>query len=231
MKKIILSLSLIFSFSVKSQIKALTEDGKEVILFDNKTWKFVNDSDEKTLETISTNDQPFERSKDASFLIKSRKLDAGLYFNPKIWKITKSPFNSPSIEYVFTNNASPTVFGVFTTENAPIQTLKNLKEIIISGIQKNADYFRLKESEYRTVNNIKVLYLAYSANAKGIDFEYISNLYLTPEGYCSISSYTYGNKYEENKKVMADFINGLVPSEKGKEVVETAPPPPMSTKK
>lgn len=231
MKKIILSLSVIVSLFAKSQTKALTEDGKEVILFDNKTWKYVNDSDEKTLQTISTNEQSFEKSKGASFLIKSKKIEAGLYFNPKIWKITKSPFNYPSIEYVFMNNSTPTVFGALTTENAPVQTLKNLKDLILSGVQKSADYFRLKESEYRTVNNIKVLYLAYSANTKGIDFEYISNLYLTSEGYCSISSYTYANKYEENKKEMADFINGLVKSEKGKEVIEVAPPPPMASPK
>lgn len=233
MKKIILLSSIILSFSVKSQIKALTEDGKEVILLDNKTWKYVNESDEKTLETISTNEQSFEKSKDATFLIKSKKIDAGLYYNPKKWKPTKVAFSSPTLEHVFSNASVPNLYALFVSENAPIQTLKNLKDLLISGIQKNADYFRLKESEYRTINGIKVLHMKYNANAKGIDFEYIGNYYLTPEGYCGITVYTFANKYEESKNDMESFANGLVKAEKSKEVdiVEVLPPPPMSTKK
>lgn len=49
MKKYLLLILTVFFISANSQIKALTEDGKEIILFDNKTWKFVNESDEKTL--------------------------------------------------------------------------------------------------------------------------------------------------------------------------------------
>ncbi|GAB0155794.1 hypothetical protein CHRYSEOSP005_10560 [Chryseobacterium sp. Alg-005] len=234
MKKIILLASVIISFSVKSQIKALTEDGKEVVLLDNKTWKYVNESDEKTLETISNNEQPFEKSKDATFLIKSKRIDAGLYYNPKKWKPTKVSFSSPTLEQVFTHSSSPNLFALFVSESAPIQTLKNLKDLIISGIQKNADYFRLKESEYRTVNGLKMLHIKYSANTKGIDFEYIGNYYLTSDGYCGVTVYTFANKYGEYKNEIENFASGLVKTEKAEvaiDVVEVAPPPPMSTKK
>ncbi|MCY1660609.1 hypothetical protein [Chryseobacterium sp. SL1] len=233
MKKIILIAFVAVSFSTKAQTKAMTEDGKEVVLLDNKTWKFVNESDEKTLETISTNDQTYEKAKEATFLMKSKRVEGGVYYNPKVWRIIKSDINFPAIEHVFTNSTNPNIFALFISENAPIQTLKNLKELVIAGVQKNATYFRLKEAEYRTINDIKVLHMKYSVNAKGIDLEYMGNYYLTGDGYCSITAYTFVNKYEENKKAMESFINGIANVEKSQvtEIIEVAPPPPMSSKK
>lgn len=232
MKKIILLYLIFFSLYAKSQIKALTEDGKEVVLLDNKTWKFVNESDEKTLETITTNEQSFEKTKESTFLVKSKNVDGGFYYNPKRWKISRIPNNiNPFLEYGFTNVSNSSLFGLFGSEIMPIQSLKNLKDIVISTIQKKADYFRLKTSEYRSINGIKVLHLEYSINLKGLDFEYIANLYLTTEGYCSVTAYTYGNQFEVNKEQMEKFTNGIVKTEKANEIMEVGPPPPMSTVK
>ncbi|GEJ45569.1 MULTISPECIES: hypothetical protein [unclassified Chryseobacterium] len=234
MKKIILSACILLSFSVRSQIKALTEDGKEVVLLENKTWKFVNESDEKTLETITTNDELFEKTKESTFIVKSKNVDGGFYYNPKKWKIVKAPESSTFVEYAFNNLSNSTVYALFGSEIMPVQTLKNLKDILIPIIQRNSDYFKLKKSEYRTVNGIKVLHVEYSANVKGLDFEYIANLYLTSGGYCSVSTHTYANQFEANKNEMENFVNGIVKAEKrGTDVVEimTSPPPPMAPKK
>lgn len=233
MKKYTFFLLSLFSICINSQIKALTEDGKEVVLFDNQTWKFINESDEKTLVEIKDNTQVFNKSADATFLMKSKKVNTGIFFNPKKWKIINSGISSPFIDYYFNNTSDSNLFAILGSESAPVQTLKNLKELIVAGVQRNADYFRLKESEYRTVNNIKVLHLKYSANTKGIDFEYMGNYYLTPEGYGAATAYTFGNKYELNKTELENFINGITKTEKSAksdimdEVKYTNPPPPM----
>ena len=83
MKKIFTLAVLLQSLTFIAQQRALTEDGKEVVLFDNGTWKFVNESDAKVLETIVTNNNVFEKTKTASFLMKSKKMDVGVYFDPK----------------------------------------------------------------------------------------------------------------------------------------------------
>jgi hypothetical protein len=44
---------------------------------------------------------------------------------------------------------------MFVSESIEIPTLKNLKDLQVSLIEKRADYFKLKESEYRTVNGLK----------------------------------------------------------------------------
>ena len=76
--------------------------------------------------------------------------------------------------------------------------MKNLKELIVTSTKNRADYFRLKESEYRTVNGLKVLYLRYIANTKGIDFEYQMYAYLANGGYCSVSGYAYAKYFDQN---------------------------------
>ena len=138
-----------------AQVKGLTEDGKEVVLFDNGTWRFVNESDAKSLETIITNNIPFQKSSDASFLMRSKRMNMGVYFNPNKWKV--SPYAaSPYTEYLFSKTSGDDQLVAFLiTEKIQIPTLKNLKDIIIINIQKNADFFRLKDSEYRTVNGLK----------------------------------------------------------------------------
>ena len=169
MKKIFTLAVLLQSLTFIAQQRALTEDGKEVVLFDNGTWKFVNESDAKVLETIVTNNNVFEKPKTASFLIKSKKVDVGVYFDPKKWKLATQNI-SPHVEYFFAErNSNDGYFGFMITEKVQIATLKNLKDLIIENVNRNVDYFRLKESEYRTVNGMKVLYIRYAANKKGMN--------------------------------------------------------------
>ena len=169
MKKIFTLAVLLQSLTFIAQQRALTEDGKEVVLFDNGTWKFVNESDAKALETTITNNNLFEKSRNASFLMKSKKLDVGVYFDPKKWKLATQNI-SPHVEYFFAErNSNDGYFGFMITEKVQIATLKNLKDLIIENVNRNVDYFRLKESEYRTVNGMKVLYIRYAANKKGMN--------------------------------------------------------------
>lgn len=233
MKKLLFFGALIFSTGTFAQIKGLTDDGKEVVLFDNGTWRFVNESDQKTLETIKTNPTIFEKNKEATFLMKSQRLDVGIYFNPKKWKITTQKV-SPFVEYFFTaENSDNSLYGFLMTEKLQISTLKDLKNIILESVQKRVDYFRLKESEYRTVNGLKVLYIQYSANTKGIDLEYAGYYYLDSDGYCGVVGFTQQKEFEKFLPQLKDFLNGISATQK-LEVKEdskySSPPPPMETK-
>ena len=233
MKKIFILGIILLNVSVYSQTKGLTDDGKEVVLFDNGTWKFVNESDAKSLETISTNDFPFNKSKNAGFLMRSKKLDMGLYFNPPEWKVSPEKV-SPYVEYMFRANTEDQIIGFLITEKVQIPTLKNLRDILLIGVQKNADFFRLKESEYRTVNGLKVLYIRYIANTKGLDFEYAGNYYLNDLGYCGVIAFSPQNSFEKNSVKIHELLNGISSAKKdeSKEVITyDNPPPPMKLKK
>ena len=233
MKKIFTLAVLLQSLTFIAQQRALTEDGKEVVLFDNGTWKFVNESDAKALETIITNNNLFEKSRNASFLMKSKKLDVGVYFDPKKWKLATQNI-SPHVEYFFAErNSNDGYFGFMITEKVQIATLKNLKDLIIENVNRNVDYFRLKESEYRTVNGMKVLYIRYAANTKGMDFEYSGNYYINSDGYAGVVGFASQKVFEQSFGAVQELINGIsvTPKEDIKETVEyKSPPPPMISK-
>lgn len=220
MKKILSYAFFIFFFNGNAQIQALTEDGKEVVLFENKTWRFKNESDDKLLETITTNPEVFSKDNNSTFLFKSKKINAGIYVNPKLWKVNNY-LQAPYVEYIFQNTDNDQLIGMIVSEKIEIPTLKNLKDIQIAAIQKKADFFKLEESEYRNVNGLKVLYMSYIANTKGMDFKFINYYYLTEEGYFAVSSYTLKNNFDKHKTSMERFINGIVAIE----IKEKLPPP------
>lgn len=227
MKKILPFITLLVGFYAGAQVKGVTEDGNDVILFDDGTWKFVNESDAQTIEKIDENPAVFSKTKDQSHLLKSSKLDAGLYYNSKIWRISTQNVSS-HIEYFFRDkNPENPLFGFMTTEKMQIADLKSLKNLMLANIQRNVDFFRLKQSQYRTVNGLKVLYLRYAANVKGLDFEYGAYYYLSNSGYCSVVFYSAQNEFEKNAVVAEQFLNGLVKTQKATEVIFTSPPPPM----
>ena len=233
MKKIFTLAVLLQSLTFIAQQRALTEDGKEVVLFDNGTWKFVNESDAKALETTITNNNLFEKSRNASFLMKSKKVDVGVYFDPKKWKLATQNI-SPHVEYFFAErNSNDGYFGFMITEKVQIATLKNLKDLIIENVNRNVDYFRLKESEYRTVNGVKVLYIRYAANTKGMDFEYAGNYSINSDGYAGVVGFASQKVFEQSFGAVQELINGIsvTPKEDIKETVEyKSPPPPMISK-
>ena len=233
MKKIFTLAVLLQSLTFIAQQRSLTEDGKEVVLFDSGTWKFVNESDAKALETTITNNNLFEKSRNASFLMKSKKMDVGVYFDPKKWKLATQNI-SPHVEYFFAERSSNDgYFGFMITEKVQIATLKNLKDLIIENVNRNVDYFRLKESEYRTVNGMKVLYIRYAANTKGMDFEYAGNYSINSDGYAGVVGFASQKVFEQSFGAVQELINGIsvTPKEDIKETVEyKSPPPPMISK-
>lgn len=225
---LILGVFLLFSKAF-SQTKAVTDDGKAVVLFEDKTWKFVNESDALVWETISTNPTLYVKNKNATALLRSKILDIGINYNPNRWTISTQKRIS-FIEHLLNYESSgKMLIGFMVTEKVEIPTLKNLKDILLAGVQSRVDYFRLKKAEYRIVNGLKVLYLHYIANIKGLDFEYVGNYYLDSAGYSGIVGYSLQKDYEQNAVEIEDFLNGLVSAKKQEEIIYTNPPPPMQT--
>jgi len=108
-----------------------------------------------------------------------------------------------------------------------------LKELIIENVNRNVDFFRLKESEYRTVNGMKVLYIRYAANTKGMDFEYAGNYYINSDGYAGVVGFSSQKMFENSFGAIQELINGISLVSK-QEVLEaneyTTPPPLMKSK-
>tara|TARA_R110001632_G_scaffold77967_3_gene175284 strand:- start:415 stop:1047 length:633 start_codon:yes stop_codon:yes gene_type:complete len=207
MKKIILS-SILFAltFSVNSQIKAITENGDEVILYNDKTWKFINDSLDFAKEII-VNETLFKKGEKSTFLVKSNKIKMGVWINPKKWSFKKNP-NSDDAEYEFEFRDGD-LYGMIITEKIqiPVEAIKNIALENARGVAP--DIQSIKE-EYRTVNGKKVLMMQMSGTMQGIKFSYYSYYFSNDNGVVQLITYTSDNLLNSYLKDIEKFLNGFV---------------------
>ena len=143
----------LFSLNNFSQIKAVTESGDEVILYENNTWKYINDSINNNKE-IETNSFQYKKPKRATFLVKSKNLKVGIHINPKKWSFEKDADGEAS-EYSF-QMKNEDLYGMIITEKVQIPLI-NLKDIAIENAKEAAPDIQVDKEEYRYVNGKKLL--------------------------------------------------------------------------
>jgi len=211
MYKLIIAAALFsITLTANAQQKALTENGREVILYENGTWQYTGDSSATTgnsSDSITTNPVKFAKTSKATFAVKSNTVNVGVYINPAIWSFTPHKQNEPIPEYAFYTKSAD-IYGMLITEKTQIG-LENLREIALANAKKASDDVRVTNTEYRTVNNQKVLCLELKGTIKGIKFVYFGYYYSCEGGTVQLLTYTSQQLYASNKKAMEDFLNGF----------------------
>jgi hypothetical protein len=211
MPKIFFVFLLLFCVSAKSQIKALTNEGRQVILFDNGTWKYDEDSSTggmNTDDTIKLNNTKFFKSKEASFLVKSKTTNVGVYIDPAKWAFRPKADNETNPEYHFSLKTQDG-FAMLISEKTEI-SLDAMKEVALSNAQKASLDARIVNSEYRTVNGKKVLCLEMKATIRGIKFVYYGYYYSDSTGTNQLLTYSSEALFTKAQKELDTFLNGMV---------------------
>lgn len=207
MKKTIISFLLTLSIlHASGQIKAVTSNGDEVILNSDGTWKYVNDS-VQAASRIDTNRISFSKNAIATFLVKSNKVNCGIYLNPKKWAFTKSSADEAS-EYEFTLKGKD-AYAMLITEKieVPIETLN---VIAIENAKEAAPDIKIVKQEYRKVNNNMILLIQMDGTIQGIKFTYLGYYFSSSKGTLQLITYTATNLVNEYKNDLEELLNGLV---------------------
>ena len=209
MKKTILTgLILIFAQLLNAQISAVTETGEEVILYEDGTWKFLNDSNSILDDTIiAINKKEFIKDKNSTFLVKSKKLNIGIWINPKSWSFTKGSENDAS-EFKFQKKGGD-LYGMLIAEKTQI-SIENLKNIAVSNAKSVSPDINVIKEEYRKVNGIQVLLLQMSGTIQGFRFTYYGYYYSNANGTIQLLTYSGENLFPQFLGDMEEFLNGLV---------------------
>lgn len=211
-----LLLSILFFFvlaNIHAQTKALTENGKEVILYQNGIWKYTSDSTDKNLDTnnldsITVNSKPFTKAASASFLVKSNVFNTGVYIDPAKWAFSTRKDNDVNIEYRFELKAGDG-YGIMLTEKTPI-SLETMRQIALINAQKAAYDARIIKAEYRTVNGKKILCLEMRGTIKTIKVVYYNYYYSNANGTIQLVSFSSEALFDKNKNELEYLLNGLV---------------------
>lgn len=211
-KLFIVVFALLLSGSANSQIKALTEDGREVVLFENGTWKFKSDSINTTsatsTDTIVTNPNSYKKTTAASFLIKSKIFNVGVYMNPEKWTYSLPKPNETTPEYRFFAK-SQNGYAMMLTEKTEIP-LEKWPYIALINAQKAAVDAQIVKSEYRTVNGVSLVCVQLKGTIQGIKFVYLGYYYSNKNGSVQFLTYTSESLFEQSKKELEDFLNGFI---------------------
>lgn len=239
--KPILYLSFLLCWSVFFSQQAITNEGKEIMLFENKTWKssrgdlgkfstmeaftagdqkvmissdntwkFVNKATEDLYENTVMNSTSYTTPKTALLLVQSKRVDAGFYYNPKKWTILKEQHEYSHGEFALQGVLNKDLFasfGSFPLENNA--TLKNVKDIVLTGFLMNPSHYKVKRTEFRTVNGVEMFYIKY--HDIDLDYDIIHYYVINDDKTCAqISAGSPEKQFASSEKDLQDFLNGLI---------------------
>jgi hypothetical protein len=207
MKQTILTIALTAVCSLsQAQIKAITENGEEVVLFENGQWEYT-EGNEYVEEEILMNPVKFTRPATSAFLLKSTKFNVGTYLDSKKWTIEKGK-GDDAYEYQLTLNQGD-LYAMMITEQVEIP-LESLKAIALENARDVAPDVYVVKEEYRMVNGLRVLMMQMNGTLSGIKFSYYGYYFSSEKGTIQFIGYTSQNLLSKYQKTIEDLLNGLV---------------------
>ncbi len=207
MRVVILTVLILMSAQfLNAQINAITESGDEVILYEDGTWNYINDSIIENAE-IPINDKEFSKHIKSTFLVKSSKLNIGIWIDPKSWSFTKETDNGAS-EFQFQKKGDD-LYAMLISEKVQIP-IEDLKGIAFKNARKVAPDIKVVKEEYRNVNGIKVLVIQMSGTLQGIKFTYYGYYFSNSNGTIQLLTYTGEKLFNDYLEDIELFLNGLV---------------------
>lgn len=207
MKKIFLATGfLLLSILSFSQKKAVTETGEEVILYTDGTWKYANDSVAEKAN-LSTNPTVFKKNVNSTFLLKSTKLNVGIWINTKKWSFKKATDNEAA-EYEFQLKGKD-LYGMIITENTEIP-MESFRTVAVENAKDAAPDIKVVKEEYRMVNGKKILFMQLNGTIQGIKFTYYGYYFSSEKGAVQLLTYTAQNLLTSYAEEMEDLLNGFV---------------------
>lgn len=205
MKTVALACSLFFvAVCSNAQTPAVTENGDEVILYDNGTWKYIREPEQRDPDMNPT---PFSKSDNATFQVKSKKIPVSIWINPKKWAFQKSdPNDASEFEFTLKNEEA---HGMLISEKIEIP-LQTLKQIAFENAKEAAPDIQIVKEEYRTINNTKMLCMQMEGTIQGITFTYFGYYFANENGTLQFLTYTSKNLLSTYYEEMENLLNGLV---------------------
>lgn len=204
-KKVATFCLVFFTTLSYTQIKAVTENGDEVLLYKNNTWKYSKDS-LNNLVKIVKNNTLFTKDKKSTFSVKSNKTNVGIWINPKEWSFKKGKTDSPS-EFTF-NHKNLDIYGMLIAEKTIIP-IESLCDIAYENALEAAPDVKVVQKEYRNVNGLDVIMMKMKGTIQGIKFIYYGYYYSNKEGTFQFLTYSDQSMFDDYKKSMTKLLNGF----------------------
>jgi len=196
----ILSLFAFVSYTLMGQVRAKTEDNKEVILFDNGTWVYGGAGNDSL---------PVERYSKPITAVKSVKGKNVLYrhyYDPEKW-LPENAAAVDSREFAFTLKDA-FVNVLIIPENIKMD-ITFLKTAAIQNALAMIPDIHITSDELCIVNGTKVYKLIMKGTIKDIEKTYYCLYYAGARGVVQVVSHCASAEFDKYKLDMDDFLNGF----------------------
>jgi hypothetical protein len=157
---------------------------------------------------IDSNSKRFIKPAESVLLIKSKVSNAGVYINPDVWQLTTTQQFQPDTEFTFITK-SKYGHASLSVENGSID-LAEIPRIALNNFKKSFPDGEIVYSEYRTVNNAKILYVGTRGTAKGINIIFLTYYYTGKKQVIQLSTFTAESHWNDSKNDLQHLLDGLV---------------------
>lgn len=203
MKRLVPIIALLIAFCAfvgAQDIKAVTEDGRSVLLHDNGTWGYV-DAPQASVSPARTFTAPDTAISKAS----SRKAKIAVFYDPTLWTVEKLTGEAAEFQFQLGDNE---VYARLIAE-AETFDLSTVRAGIIANAKKAAKSFEVTEEGSAVVNGVQVQTLKAKVKMQGIDVTFYWYYWSGPKGTVQLYGYASPADFDANFKAIQDLMNGL----------------------
>ena len=181
--------------------RARTENGKDVLLFPDGTWKYAEEAKAKGLSNGR-----YQRPAGSKKLFKPNRGDFGVWYDESKWRIASRQADEPTRTKF--DLLSGDAYALVISEGLSIP-LMSLRQIAIDNAKAAAKDARVVFEEKRVVNGMEALFMQIDGTIQEIPFTYLGYYYGGKQGAIQVITFTGQNLVGKYKSEMEDFLNGL----------------------
>ena len=216
MHRLLIPLLLLVAGSSFAQLRAVTERGDTIYVYDNGTWSFYADGAASNLGEglfseqldIARNDVVRTgRLKDGERLT-SRFGFYELAYDPEVWRRVPPGTLNAEAEHALVGDNNG-MFMIAIAEEGEIGT-ENLVKVARQHMRAVAEQpIELLELDYRTVNGVPVAYASHRVRISGMDIVWMAIYHSGPAGSLQVATWTTENLYAKKKDRMQTLLDNV----------------------
>jgi hypothetical protein len=203
---------------VSSQIRAVTETGDTIFVYDNGTWSFEMEEQapeasefdfldvQLLIDTLDT-EQHFPAS--AKKEVKNARNQFTVKYNGSVWSRIPPATLNEDAEFAF-KVKNQEIWSVVISEETPI-IVDNLFRIAKKTMEDNTrSSAKILKTEIRKVNGENIFRGVLNANFSGISFIFDTYYFSNDLGSVQFVTWTSETVWNKNQDLIIDMLNGFI---------------------
>lgn len=200
-------LALTFSLNASSAQKAITDDGKVVILNSDRTWQF-EDSSVNISPNTSVSSKQYNKMRSQTFRVKASPTSFGVFINPEKWTFSQDKENSRRLLFRTKSTEHSEISGMLIAERLEVP-IDAFPLLALENAKKVAPDAKILNKEYRIVNGAKMLYMELEGTIQFLKLKFAGYYCSNESGSVQLVAFSPSNLFGDKLTEIEEFLNGF----------------------